>query len=206
MLTANTSIERYGYNKSIDNAATRLILVYAKSLGVEEHTVENNQDAKKGWLTAKLENWEFRRSYERELAAELFLSQLEQVLNEKQISKTELAKRMNCSLANVSRAMRKTTNMTVATMVDMSLALDFRLKIELEPIASAEVTSPAEKIKTTQCSLSQETALMSAEGFSRAASSSGSLESAAASGGGLSSWPFWYDQSAFDVESLQQVA
>ncbi|MBL8635462.1 MAG: XRE family transcriptional regulator [Myxococcales bacterium] len=164
--------------------------------------MENNQDAKKGWLTAKLENWEFRRSYERELAAELFLTQVEQVLTEQKLSKTELAKRMKCSLANVSRAMRKSTNMTVATMVDMSLALNLRLKIELEPMVSGAVVTASETIKVTPCGFPQATVMMSAEVFSNAASSSNSETSATASGGGSPSWSLLCEESAFDVESL----
>lgn len=100
--------------------------------------MDNNQETKKGWLTAKLDDWEFRRSFERELVAELFVSRIEHAMTEHGLNRTELAKRMECSLANVSRAMRKTTNMTIATMVDMALSLNLRVRVELEPLAIEE--------------------------------------------------------------------
>lgn len=100
--------------------------------------MDNKQETKKGWLTVKLEDWEFRRSFERELVAELFVSRIEHAMTEQELNKTELAKRMECSLANVSRAMRKTTNMTIATMVDMALSLNLRVRVELEPLAIEE--------------------------------------------------------------------
>lgn len=100
--------------------------------------MDNNQETKKGWLTANLEDWEFRRLYERELVAESFIVRIEDAMDEQKVTKTELAKRMECTSANISRAMRKTTNMTIATMVDMALSLNLRVRITLEPVAIGE--------------------------------------------------------------------
>lgn len=96
--------------------------------------MDNNQEAKKGWLTANLENWEFQRLYARELVAEAFITRIEQAMEAQKITKSALAKRMNCSVANVSRALRKTTNMTIATMVDMAISLNLHVHVELEAV------------------------------------------------------------------------
>lgn len=100
--------------------------------------MDNNQGAKKDWLASNLEDWEFRRLYHRELVAESFITTIECVMEERGVTKAELAKRMECSAANVSRAMRKTTNMTIATMVDMALSLDLCVGIELKPLAAED--------------------------------------------------------------------
>lgn len=90
--------------------------------------------AGEGWLSSKMKDPEFRKLFEREMFAEDFLARVEQAMKEQNVSKTELAKRMGCSVPNVSRAMRKTSNMTVATMVDMVLSLNLRLRSTIEEI------------------------------------------------------------------------
>lgn len=102
--------------------------------------MDKTQETKKGWLQANLENWQFRRLYQRELVAESFIVRIEDAMNEQHVTKTELAKRMECSSANISRVMRKTTNMTIATMVDMALSLNLGIRITLEPLAIEDCT------------------------------------------------------------------
>lgn len=112
--------------------------------------MDKNQETKKGWLAANLEDWEFRRLYERELVAESFLVRIEDEMNRQGVTKSELAKRMQCSVANISRAMRKSTNMTISTMVDMALSLNLRMSIAVEPSAVDACTiAPQKSLATT---------------------------------------------------------
>lgn len=168
--------------------------------------MDKNQATKKGWLTAKLEDWEFRRSYERELVAELFVSRIEHAMSEQELTKTELSKRMECTLANVSRAMRKTTNMTIATMVDMGLALNYRVRIELEPLALEECAFPprVKPAETSWSPLTERGDPMSEQGYMMClahAEEAANADADAASGGVSSSYRPWSSQSVYDDET-----
>lgn len=166
--------------------------------------MDNNQETKKGWLTAKLENWEFRRLYERELVAESFITRIEDAMDEQTITKTELAKRMECSVANISRAMRKTTNMTIATMVDMGLSLNLRVKIELEPMGVKECAftphaKPVDSAWSPPCSGGVAANVQGYMRLFRANEDDSESEAEAAYGGTAASRPLWSQQSAYDA-------
>lgn len=95
----------------------------------------------RGWLEANLEDPEFRRLYEREGVAEQFIAQVETHRAAQKLSRSDLARRMDCKPANITRIMRRTSNLTLDTLVDLALAVSCRVRILLEPIAIREAWS-----------------------------------------------------------------
>lgn len=86
-----------------------------------------------GWLDGKTGDPEFRRLYAREEAIEAFLSRVDQEMERLGITRTEMARRMGCSPANVTQVMRRTANLTAATMVDLAGALGQAVAFVLSP-------------------------------------------------------------------------
>lgn len=86
-----------------------------------------------GWLDSKAEDPEFRRLWAREEAIEAFLSRVDQEMERMGITRTEMARRMGCSPANVTQVMRRTANLTAATMVDLAIALGQAVAFVLSP-------------------------------------------------------------------------
>ena len=164
--------------------------------------MDKNQETKKGFLTANLEDWEFRRLYERQMVAESFIVRIEDAMNEQQITKTELARRMECSAANISRAMRKTTNMTLATLVDMGLSLNFRVKIELEPLALNECAFQYHtKLAEPTWSPLKVDVSVTPDGWIQVFRLKERGEVEALRGGASASWAFWDQQSVDEAEA-----
>jgi transcriptional regulator with XRE-family HTH domain len=93
-------------------------------------------ETEKGWFETKLEDPEFRRLYAREDLIEGFLHQVEQAMKEKGVSRAQLAERLACSSANVTRIMRRSSNLTAATMADMAFALDLRVRVYLDSLST----------------------------------------------------------------------
>lgn len=94
-----------------------------------------NEEIQKGWLESKLEEPKFRRLYERELFAESFFYEIEALMDRKGISRSDLADMLGCNPSNITRIMRRTTNVTAATMVDVAFMLRYRVRAVLEPFA-----------------------------------------------------------------------
>lgn len=86
-----------------------------------------------GWLDGKTEDPEFQRLYAREEAIEAFLSRIDQEMERRGVTRAELARRMECSPANVTQVMRRTANLTAATMVDLAFALEQVVSFVLSP-------------------------------------------------------------------------
>lgn len=87
----------------------------------------------KGWLEGRLESRTFRRLFERERVTEYFLGTIESLMQAKGITRSRLAELMECHAtpANITRAMRRSTNMTLSTMVDMTHALDCEVRVSV---------------------------------------------------------------------------
>ncbi len=109
-----------------------------------------NTGASGGWLSRRMQSLEFRKSFERHGVADDFIAGLEAVMIRDGVSRSELAQRMGCKPANVTRALRNTTNLTIATMVEMAFALDYRVRVWLQPMSAitAETTPVAAKFAT----------------------------------------------------------
>lgn len=95
-----------------------------------------------GWLAGRMKSLEFKKSFERHGLADDFIAAIEAVMLRDDVSRSQLAERMGCKPANVTRAMRNTTNLTIATMVEMAFALDCRVRVWLQPMSaiSADAT------------------------------------------------------------------
>ena len=86
-----------------------------------------NTSETKGWLATNMEDPEFQRLLEREEIIEDFLNHVDEEMENRGISRAELARRMGCKPANITQIMRRTRNLTVATMVDIAFFLDLKL-------------------------------------------------------------------------------
>jgi len=82
---------------------------------------------RKTWLQKRMESPEFRKALSREAFIEEFLGRIEEEMNRAGLSRVELAERMGCQPSNVTRILKRTTNLTAETMVDLAAALDLRL-------------------------------------------------------------------------------
>lgn len=78
---------------------------------------------------------EFQQAMAREHLIEDFLSDVEAVMRDRRVTRTELARRMGCSRANISQLFRRTANLTAASMADITFHLGLRLRLHLEPAA-----------------------------------------------------------------------
>jgi ribosome-binding protein aMBF1 (putative translation factor) len=80
-----------------------------------------------GTVRVLLDDPEFRKLYAREEIIEDFLNRIDEEMEKQGISRAELAKRMGCKPANITQIMRRTRNLTVATMVDIAFFLNLKL-------------------------------------------------------------------------------
>jgi ribosome-binding protein aMBF1 (putative translation factor) len=91
--------------------------------------MSNNET--KGWLASNMEDPEFRRLLEREEIIEDFLNHVDEEMKKQGVSRSELARRIDCKPANITQIMRRTRNLTVATMVDIAFFLGLKLKLSI---------------------------------------------------------------------------
>jgi ribosome-binding protein aMBF1 (putative translation factor) len=88
---------------------------------------------KKGWLESRSSQESFRRAFAREDAIENFLTVIEEEMVGKGVSRKQLAGLMNCRPANITRIMKRTANLTAATMVDLAWALGLKVCFVVKP-------------------------------------------------------------------------
>lgn len=87
------------------------------------------------FLRGAMSDPEVRSHFEREWLADEIIAGLQQKMDELGVTRAELAKRLGCSGANVTKLFRRGTNLTLGSMVDLALALEHRfLAPELVPI------------------------------------------------------------------------
>ncbi|MCG3190804.1 MAG: hypothetical protein DIJKHBIC_00024 [Thermoanaerobaculia bacterium] len=87
----------------------------------------------KDWLRANMQDEEFRVLLAREGVIEGFLLAVEREMDKKGVTRSALARKMGCSAANITRIMRRSSNLTVESMVDIAYFLGMRLEISLAP-------------------------------------------------------------------------
>ena len=85
------------------------------------------------WLADQRSDPEFRRIYAREDLIEEFLHQIEAAMTKRKLSRADLSRLLGCSKANVTKIMRRTSNLTAATMADMAFAVGLRVRVSLGP-------------------------------------------------------------------------
>lgn len=97
-------------------------------------TTESN-DTKQDLFTSSMEDRAVRAAFEREWLADEIVVALEQKMREMNVNRSELARRLECSPANVTKLFRRSTNLTLGSLVDVALALNHRFRApELEPL------------------------------------------------------------------------
>lgn len=74
---------------------------------------------------------EFARIYARESIVENFLNDVDRFMQDRGISRAELARRVGCDPATVTRIMQRTQKLTVAKMSDIAYELGLNLQINL---------------------------------------------------------------------------
>lgn len=88
-------------------------------------------------------NVEAERRYQLTLATEDiiadFLRGVNQVMSDKGITRTELARRMNCSPSNVTQILRRRRNLTAARMADVAYHLGARVRLVVTPMIAAAI-------------------------------------------------------------------
>lgn len=91
----------------------------------------------KSWRERQFEDAEFRRLYAHEEFIEEFLTNIEQEMEAQEVSQTELAKRMSCSVSNVSQLLQRTRNLTAGKMVDLAFHLGLRVSLSVDHLDGA---------------------------------------------------------------------
>ena len=78
-------------------------------------------------LDNELENDEFRLEFLQGIYVETFLGMIEDEMKKQGVTRSELAKRMGCAPANITRIFRSDSNLTSRKMVQLAdvLGLDF---------------------------------------------------------------------------------
>jgi plasmid maintenance system antidote protein VapI len=85
------------------------------------------------WLQRRMESPTFRRAIAREHFIEEFLGRIEEEMRRSNVTRIELADRMGCRPSNVTRILKRTTNLTAESMVDLAEALGLRLLPLVKP-------------------------------------------------------------------------
>jgi len=87
----------------------------------------------KSWLDAKLSNRKVRRAYDREVFVEAFLREVEKLMEQQELSRSDLARRLECKPSNVTQLLQRTRNLTAETMADIAYSLNRRVEIRFRP-------------------------------------------------------------------------
>jgi transcriptional regulator with XRE-family HTH domain len=74
-----------------------------------------------------------------------FTDQLAELMSAQGLRNSDLAERMGCSRAYITKVFSGTTNFTLETMVSLARVLEHRLDIQLRPVDSQGAPGPATK-------------------------------------------------------------
>lgn len=92
----------------------------------------------KDLVSLALEDPQTHKEMEYEWFVDETIVKIEQVMEEKGVSRTELATRLQCSQANVTQLLRHGSNLTLKKLMDLALALEHRfLSPSLVPLSNA---------------------------------------------------------------------
>ncbi|MGC9983245.1 MAG: hypothetical protein ABSF35_06390, partial [Polyangia bacterium] len=72
-----------------------------------------NESGNKDFVSRALKDPEMRREMEYEWFVDEVIVKIEQAMDKKAVSRTELAKRLDCSPANVTQLLRQGSNLTL---------------------------------------------------------------------------------------------
>ncbi|HOJ05692.1 MAG TPA: helix-turn-helix transcriptional regulator [Bacteroidota bacterium] len=89
--------------------------------------------SEKNWFAQQFEAFENDPEYKAGLLRLEFYENILSIMAEKNISRAELASRLGCSKAYITKLFSDSTNVTIQTMVKISLALGCELNIAMIP-------------------------------------------------------------------------
>jgi antitoxin component HigA of HigAB toxin-antitoxin module len=90
------------------------------------------------WIARLTDTLEKRRSFEQELAVFNATELLSGVMEERGITKADLARMLGTSRANVTNMLSGRRNLTVRTLADVAAVLGVRVKFESEALRNGE--------------------------------------------------------------------
>lgn len=93
------------------------------------------------WIERQTATPEARRLYEQERLVLWATSALSEVMEESNVSKAELARRMGTSRANVTLLLAGGRNMTLRTFAEVAFRLGRRVDVKLEPLREGRFMS-----------------------------------------------------------------
>jgi transcriptional regulator with XRE-family HTH domain len=94
--------------------------------------VKNNNH--RSWLAEQIASTEARRIFEQERLVLTVTNGLAKILQDRDVSRAELARKLDRSRSFVTQVLDGTRNMTLYTLADFALALGHRATIELEDL------------------------------------------------------------------------
>jgi transcriptional regulator with XRE-family HTH domain len=86
-----------------------------------------------GWFQQMVARHEGEPEYWVEYLKLVFSEEIGRMMDERGVSQAELARRLGTSRAYVAKVLRSTTNLTLATMAKLALALDARVDLSVVP-------------------------------------------------------------------------
>lgn len=86
---------------------------------------------KDNWFAERFKEYEGDPEFKAGVLRLAFYEDMLRIMEEKGINRTELAKRLGCTKAYITKLLSDTTNVTIQTMAKISLALDSELSITL---------------------------------------------------------------------------
>lgn len=91
-------------------------------------------DQNETWFEQEMRSTEFRRHLEWETLVDELLTKIDSAMGAQGVTRSELARRLKCKPANVTKALRHSNNLKLSTVVYIGFALGLRLKASFEPI------------------------------------------------------------------------
>ena len=93
--------------------------------------------ATKEWLDDELRSPQFQRLVEHEDFIERSLNEIDRLMQEKGITRNDLAGLMGCSQGSITRLFTRTRRVTVELLVDLAFHVGHRICLKFEPLPIA---------------------------------------------------------------------
>lgn len=103
-------------------------------------TSPNIDDPNKvSWFEKVTQDPQFAKAYAKESFTEDFLNMIDWVMEDRCVTRSELAEEMGCSVDAVQHAFENHGDLDVSTMAEMARALGYHVSVSFVPIAPPEV-------------------------------------------------------------------
>ena len=88
----------------------------------------------KNLFEERLKDPKYKKMYVRECFIENFLNDIDKIMHDKGISRSELAKEMGCTKSKIKKIMNGTKKLTAADVSDMAFCLDLEITLTINEI------------------------------------------------------------------------